>query len=629
MVLAALFPLVSRASRCRASRRLRLGLELLEHRSLPSVFTVTDLGDAGAGSGDQGDLRYCLTQANANAEPSNQIVFQSALTGVIPLTQGSLDITKDLEIDGPAQDLLQISGLNQSGVFNITADPGVQNVSFSDLTIANGAGIVTSTGTQGGGLYNDHATVTLTRVTFTNNAVPDQGQGGAIYNGSGTLTLEASTLEQNFAGFNGSAGIYNGPQGTVTIQDSTLSDNAASRDSGAGGIRNNGLLMLLNSSLTRNAGGTVGGIANDGGSLFVDHSTFTQNNGVNTSAVDSHSAMAITDSTLQGFPSIAQRVIIQQGSSLGTISGSTITNGFTGIEDDGNLTIKNSTITGNFGLGILMGQQSPLFTMTLTDSTVTANGLGGLSNAGRHPGMFALGNTIVAGNVSSSGALDVYGVFHSLGYNLIGAVDNRSMGWVATDQKGTLANPINPRLSGLQDNGGPTKTLAPLAGSPAVGRGDPLQLGEADQRGAPRETLTVGAVVANPAASLVVVAPDQVAPGQRFNFTVTAVDDAGFVATTYTGTVHIDSTDPNATLPGDHAFVATEAGVHTFTATLATPGEQTLTATDQDNPDVTGSTTVEVATPRAPTGRWGQSEGWWSDSDDLGLVAGSSGHRRF
>jgi hypothetical protein len=99
------------------------------------------------------------------------------------------------------------------------------------------------------------------------------------------------------------------------------------------------------------------------------------------------------------------------------------------------------------------------------------------------------------------------------------------------------------------------------------------------------------------------------------------VDDAGFVATTYTGAVHIDSTDADASLPADHAFLASEAGVHTFTVTLATTGEQTLTATDQNNPDVTGSATVVVGEGMAPAGRG-------PGSDDIGLVVGSSGHRR-
>jgi hypothetical protein len=590
---------------------------------LLSVFTVTDLGDTGTGSDLEGDLRYCITQANANDESSNQIQFQPGLTGMIVLTQGSLDITKDLEIDGPGQDLLRISANNQSGVFNITADPGVQNVSLADLTISNGLGINTPLGFRGGGLFNDHANVTLTRINVIANAVPEPGQGGGIANEAGTLTLISSEVRANVAGRNGTAGIYNGPQGTMTIQDSMIVGNSANRDIGVGGIANHGLLMLLNSSVVGNTGGTVGGIANAGGSLMVDHSTFTQNNG-STSAIDSASELAITDSTLTGVPSIAEAVIVQSGSSLGTISGSTISNGFTGIQDLGNMTVTNCTITGSRGIGILMGM-NPTFTMTLTNSTVTANGGGGISTQARHPGRFALGNTIVAGNASSSGAVDVFGPIVSLGYNLIG-VDDLSFGWVGSDQLGTRSAPIDPRLGALRDNGGPTMTRTPLADSPALGTGDPQQFGTPDQRGAPREGLTVGAVAANPAASFQVIAPDHVAPGQRFTFTVRAVDDAGFVATTYTGTVHFDSTDPDAQLPADTAFLAANVGVRMFTATLMTPGEQTLVATDRDNPDVTGSATVVVGDAGAPTGRWELAEDlWFWESDQFGLWSGSTG----
>jgi hypothetical protein len=45
---------------------------------------------------------------------------------------------------------------------------------------------------------------------------------------------------------------------------------------------------------------------------------------------------------------------------------------------------------------------------------------------------------------------------------------------------------VNPLLGPLQDNGGPTKTMALLAGSPALNAGDPAQLGVADQRGVVR-----------------------------------------------------------------------------------------------------------------------------------------------
>src|SRR6516165_6006014 len=58
----------------KAPTRAPLGVELLEDRAVPSTFTVNGTGDSGTGSGLVGDLRYCITQANANAGPDT-IVF--------------------------------------------------------------------------------------------------------------------------------------------------------------------------------------------------------------------------------------------------------------------------------------------------------------------------------------------------------------------------------------------------------------------------------------------------------------------------------------------------------------------------------------------------------------------------
>jgi hypothetical protein len=88
--------------------------------------------------------------------------------------------------------------------------------------------------------------------------------------------------------------------------------------------------------------------------------------------------------------------------------------------------------------------------------------------------------------------------------------------------------------------------------------------------------------------------PDPVTAGQAGTFTVTAIDAFGNVATGYTGTVHFSSSDGQAMLPDDYPFTAGDNGRHTFTATLRTPGVQSLTATDpatgasgtQDNIDV-------------------------------------------
>ena len=59
---------------------------------------------------------------------------------------------------------------------------------------------------------------------------------------------------------------------------------------------------------------------------------------------------------------------------------------------------------------------------------------------------------------------------NSVGHNLVGATDGSS-GWVSTDLTGTAAAPRNARLAPLGSYGGPTETMPPLAGSPAIGAG--------------------------------------------------------------------------------------------------------------------------------------------------------------
>jgi hypothetical protein len=68
--------------------------------------------------------------------------------------------------------------------------------------------------------------------------------------------------------------------------------------------------------------------------------------------------------------------------------------------------------------------------------------------------------------------------------------------------------------------------------------------------------------------------------GAAANFTVTARDAFGNVATGYTGTVHFTSSDPQASLPANYTFTAADAGTHTFSATLKTAGSQSLSTTD-------------------------------------------------
>jgi Tol biopolymer transport system component len=108
------------------------------------------------------------------------------------------------------------------------------------------------------------------------------------------------------------------------------------------------------------------------------------------------------------------------------------------------------------------------------------------------------------------------------------------------------------------------------------------------------------AISVNPAtASTLTVTgyPTPTTAGVSQNFTVTALDAYGNVATGYTGAVHFSSSDEQADLPADYTFTADDAGVHTFSATLKTAGPQSLTATDTTTASIAGSETAISVNP--------------------------------
>jgi hypothetical protein len=158
-------------------------------------------------------------------------------------------------------------------------------------------------------------------------------------------------------------------------------------------------------------------------------------------------------------------------------------------------TLINTTVSGNStGAGGGGGVFSTFGSLTLTNSTVTANSGLGVSYSGdpSNPSQSAtVRNTIIAGNGSGGSGPDVSGAFSSQGHNLIGNVGTATGFNAAGDMAGTSASLINPRLGPLADNGGPTRTHALLAGSPALDAGDNSLAKDAnnnplttDQRGA-------------------------------------------------------------------------------------------------------------------------------------------------
>jgi hypothetical protein len=149
------------------------------------------------------------------------------------------------------------------------------------------------------------------------------------------------------------------------------------------------------------------------------------------------------------------------------------------------------TISGN---AVISGAGGNGGTNVATGIVAAAGATSGLIQGGGWAGAaHPIGNTIIASNLAIVGgvaissapdvAVNVTG--KTEGYNLIGNSVG-SAGWLPTDMTGITGKEIDPRLGPLQDNGGPTPTMALLPDSPAINAGNTFGLTAADQRGFPR-----------------------------------------------------------------------------------------------------------------------------------------------
>ncbi|MCZ7640007.1 MAG: right-handed parallel beta-helix repeat-containing protein [Verrucomicrobia bacterium] len=152
----------------------------------------------------------------------------------------------------------------------------------------------------------------------------------------------------------------------------------------------------------------------------------------------------------------------------------------------GQVSLENCTLAGNRA-GIGGGIYAYNCKLKVLSTTVCGNSASSDAAIWLQGSLTAVqvSNSIIAGNAGVAGVGECFGSFLSLGYNLIGTA-GLSTGWGATgDQVGTVANPLDPKLGPLQDNGGPTPTMAPLPGSKAIDQGRRNGL-STDQRGRPR-----------------------------------------------------------------------------------------------------------------------------------------------
>ncbi len=230
---------------------------------------VTSSANIGSGS-----LRALLESANAG----DTITFSDSLSGGTIRLSSNLIIDKNLTID--ASTLAAPITLNGDSDNSGSGDTLVLRVNSGVTVSLNSLNITEGTNRNqsgdwgvGGGIYIDHANVTLNNCAITNSVA---GEGGGIYNDSGTLTINHCILDNNTAYTGGAGGIENN-KGTVTLSNSVVSNNHAIIN-GGGIYTLQGSFTVTNTTFASNkAEINGGGIFDNQSTLLVKNSTFSNN----------------------------------------------------------------------------------------------------------------------------------------------------------------------------------------------------------------------------------------------------------------------------------------------------------------------------------------------------------------
>lgn len=280
------------------------------------------------------------------------------------------------------------------------------------------------------------------------------------------LALIGVTVANGYVNGNSGAGIFNHTGASLTVSGSVFSGNYAGFGLGGAIINDTGASLSVSDSTFSNnsaAFGLGGAIFNNGGgSVSVTNSTFSDNSAGGGGALANNGSMGISNSTFSG------------NSAPDFFGGAVFT------EENSDITIRNSTLVAN--------------------SAPTG---GGLHNRG---GVATLQNAIFANNSAE---------------NCSGGVTNDGGGnlsWPDATCPGLNQDPLlDP--AGLQNNGGPTQTIALQPGSPAIDFAVACPPPTTDQRGVARpqgSACDSGAfeLVPNnpPSCASVVASPDRLWP---------------------------------------------------------------------------------------------------------------------
>ncbi|MGZ5359740.1 MAG: choice-of-anchor Q domain-containing protein [Solirubrobacterales bacterium] len=447
--------------------------------------------------------RYVLTRKGAGEN--------AGLTGDLDVSLGvePFDVSLGIEVrtKGRRGPMATIDANGIDRIFD--GSPTLDRVILRD-----GHARVTPGGSGDGGAVRGYPRVINSR--FINNTA--DGRGGAIYFSRGPSQISKSVFKGNSAASDGGA-IYffqvcaGGPEGHLGFGKSRATHN---RSGGAGGAIFSYCGLDVGSSYIgdNSARGPGGGIFSPGmtvppeattsdpsewgSSLEMSQSTVTGNRSGSYGggiAFDAGSGGSTSRSTISG------NAASTSGGGIGIAAPTAKPAVTVGVE---NSTLANNT-AGRDGGGIGSNDPTTLFgshaTVALDHVTIARNQantalVSGVQRAGLGGGLyeedednFTVHNTLVALNTvatfhkpqASDCATPFGNPITSLGHNLVGnPVGCNGFGAAGDLFGGKL------KLGKLADNGGPTKTIALMKGSRAIGHGDPDAV-RVDQRGVKRD----------------------------------------------------------------------------------------------------------------------------------------------
>src|SRR6516225_343850 len=153
-----------------------LRLQLLECRTAPAIYTVTALGDASTGTGNTGDIRYCVGKAgNGDVINFDPTLFASPQT--INLNS-QLVVGNNISIYGPGVTStgVALATLNNIALASATSRVFEINlglyVSISGVTITGGNLPATY---RGAGIESLASSLTLTNCIISGNSTAEDG----------------------------------------------------------------------------------------------------------------------------------------------------------------------------------------------------------------------------------------------------------------------------------------------------------------------------------------------------------------------------------------------------------------------------------------------------------------------